>query len=74
MPINSGYNENAVTQAIATALETFYSNLIAKIDELKTYAEKNMLEAKTSALEILKEEVGWNVTKSGYKNTNVWGI
>ena len=34
--------------------------------DFKTYAEKNMLEAKTSALEILKEEVGWNVTKSGY--------
>ena len=42
--------------------------------DFKTYAEKNMLEAKTSALEILKEEVGWNVTKNGYKNSNVWGI
>ena len=42
--------------------------------DFKTFAEKNMLEAKTSALEILKEEVGWNVTKNGYKNSNVWGI
>ena len=25
-------------------------------------------------LEILKEEVGWNVKKSEYKNTNVWGL
>lgn len=34
MPINNGYDEKAVTEAIATALETFYNNLIAKIDEL----------------------------------------
>lgn len=34
MSINSGYDEKAVTEAIATALETFYNNLIAKIDEL----------------------------------------
>lgn len=42
--------------------------------DFKTYAEKNMLEAKTNALEVLKEEVGWDVTKNGYKNTNIWGI
>lgn len=41
--------------------------------DFKTYAEKNMLEAKTSALEVLKEEVMWNVNKNGYRNTNVWG-
>lgn len=41
--------------------------------DFKTYAEKNMLEAKTNALEVLKEEVMWNVNKNGYKNTNVWG-
>lgn len=40
--------------------------------DFKTFAEKNMLDAKTSALEMLKEEVGWNVNKSGYKNTNIW--
>ena len=40
--------------------------------DFKTYAEKNMLEAKTSALEVLKEEVMWNVNKNGYRNTNVW--
>lgn len=39
--------------------------------DFKTYAEKNMLEAKTSALEVLKEEVMWNVNKNGYRNTNV---
>ncbi len=42
--------------------------------DFKTYAEANNLNAKTNALEILKEEVGWNVTKSGYKNMNVWGL
>jgi hypothetical protein len=34
MSINSSYDEKAVTEAIAQALETFYANLIAKIDEL----------------------------------------
>ena len=34
MSINNGYDEKVVTEAIATALETFYNNLIAKIDEL----------------------------------------
>lgn len=42
--------------------------------DFKTYAEANNLNAKTNSLEILKEEVGWNVKKSEYKNTNVWGI
>lgn len=40
--------------------------------DFKTYAESNNLTAKANALEILKEEVNWNVTKTGYKNTNVW--
>lgn len=34
MSINNRYDEKAVTEAIAAALETFYNNLIAKIDEL----------------------------------------
>lgn len=34
MPINHGYKEEEVTQAIATALEEFYNSLIAKIDTL----------------------------------------
>lgn len=42
--------------------------------DFKTYAESNNLNAKTNSLEILKEEVGWNVKKSEYKNTNVWGL
>ena len=42
--------------------------------DFKTYAEANNLNAKTNSLEILKEEVGWNVKKTGYKNMNVWGL
>ena len=34
MPINTSYDENAVVQAIATALESFYGSLIQKIDGL----------------------------------------
>lgn len=34
MPINNNYDEKEVIEAIARALETFYANLIAKIDEL----------------------------------------
>lgn len=41
--------------------------------DFKTYAEANNLTAKTNSLEILKEEVGWNIKKIGYKNTNAWG-
>ena len=40
--------------------------------DFKTYAEANNLTAKTNSLEILKEEVGWNVKKTGYKNVNIW--
>jgi hypothetical protein len=42
--------------------------------DFKTYAEANNLNAKTNSLEILKEEVGWNVKKTEYKKTNVWGL
>lgn len=34
MPINESYNEEAVVQAIATALDAFYSSLISKVDAL----------------------------------------
>ena len=34
MPINTSYDEGAVIQAIATALESFYGSLIQKIDGL----------------------------------------
>lgn len=44
MPINVGYNEDAVVQATATALEEFYKSLITKLDELnikKIMSRKN---------------------------------
>lgn len=34
MPINESYNEEAVVQAIAIALDAFYSSLISKVDAL----------------------------------------
>ena len=34
MPLNNSYDEQAVVRAIATALETFYTTLIEKIDKL----------------------------------------
>ena len=34
MPLNNSYDEQAVVQAIASALETFYGTLIEKIDGL----------------------------------------
>ena len=32
MPINNSYNEDAIVEAIATALDNFYTNLIKKVD------------------------------------------
>ena len=34
MPLNNSYDEQAVIQAIASALETFYGTLIEKIEGL----------------------------------------
>ena len=34
MPLNNSFDEQAVIQAIASALETFYGTLIEKIDGL----------------------------------------
>lgn len=34
MPINENYNEQAIVEAIATALDAFYSSLIAKVNSL----------------------------------------
>lgn len=34
MPINNGYNEDSIIEAIATALDNFYTNLISGIDRL----------------------------------------
>lgn len=40
--------------------------------DFKTHAAKNNLDSKSSLLEILKEETGWNITKSGYNSLNAW--
>ena len=32
MPINNSYDEAAIVEAIATALDNFYTNLIKKVD------------------------------------------
>ena len=45
MPLNNSYDEQAVIQAIASALETFYGTLIEKIDGLniqKVMKRKNI--------------------------------
>lgn len=34
MPINNSYDEEAIVKAIATALDSFYTNLIGNIDKL----------------------------------------
>lgn len=38
MPINESYNEQAIVEAIATALDAFYSSLIAKVNSLNIKA------------------------------------
>lgn len=40
--------------------------------DFKTHAAKNLLDSKLNALVSLKEEVGWNVNKTGYNAMNVW--
>ena len=40
MPINNSYNEDAIVEAIATALDNFYMNLIKKVDSLNVAAMK----------------------------------
>ena len=61
MPLNNSYDEQEVIKAIATALETFYANLIEKIDGLnikKVMKRKNTYlyraKAMQSASEIVK--------------------
>ena len=38
MPINNHYNEDVIVEAIATALDNFYTNLIKKVDSLNIKA------------------------------------
>ena len=65
MPLNNAYDEQAVIQAIASALETFYGTLIEKIDGLniqKVMKRKNpylyRAKAMQSATEIVETIFG----------------
>lgn len=60
MAINNSYDEKAVVQAIATALETFYGTLIEKIDGLniqKVMKRKNPYLYRAKAMESAAEIV-----------------
>ena len=60
MPLNNSYNEEVVVQAIATALESFYANLIEKIDGLnikKVMKRKNPYLYRAKAMQSASEIV-----------------
>lgn len=60
MAINNSYDEEAVVQAIAKALETFYGSLIEKIDALdirKVIKRKNPYLYRAKAMENASEIV-----------------
>lgn len=60
MPLNNSYDEQAVTQAIAMALETFYTTLIEKIDKLnirKVMKRKNPYLYRAKAMQSASEIV-----------------
>ena len=61
MPLNNAYDEQAVIQAIASALETFYGTLIEKIDGLniqKVMKRKNPYLYRAKAMQSATEIVG----------------
>lgn len=60
MPLNNSYDEQAVIKAIATALETFYTTLIGKIDKLniqKVMKRKNPYLYRAKAMQSAAEIV-----------------
>ena len=60
MPLNNSYDEQEVIKAIATALETFYANLIEKIDGLnikKVMKRKNPYLYRAKAMQSASEIV-----------------
>ena len=60
MPLNNSYDEQAVVQAIASALETFYGTLIEKIDGLniqKVMKRKNPYLYRAKAMQSATEIV-----------------
>ena len=62
-----------VAKLIVVGFLTFTTNNILEMKlhlqdgDFKTHAEKNNLEGKLNALYTLKEEVNYNITKTGYK-------
>lgn len=60
MPLNNSYDEQAVVEAIASALETFYETLIEKIDGLniqKVMKRKNPYLYRAKAMQSASEIV-----------------
>ena len=60
MPVNNSYDEQEVVKAVATALETFYANLIEKIDGLnikKVMKRKNPYLYRAKAMQSASEIV-----------------
>lgn len=60
MPLNNSYDEQEVVKAVATALETFYANLIEKIDRLnikKVMKRKNPYLYRAKAMQSASEIV-----------------
>lgn len=60
MPLNNSYDEQVVVRAIATALETFYTTLIEKIDKLniqKVMKRKNPYLYRAKAMQSASEIV-----------------
>ena len=60
MPLNNSYDEQEVVKAVATALETFYANLIEKIDGLnikKVMKRKNPYLYRAKAMQSASEIV-----------------
>lgn len=63
-----------VAKLIVVGILSFATNNILQMQlhlqdgDFKTYAEKNNLDGKLNALYTLKEEIGYNLTRIGYKN------
>ena len=78
MPLNNSYDEQAVVQAIASALETFYGTLIEKIDGLniqKVMKRKNpylyRAKAMQSAAEIVLGLVKIHLHHHGFQSIQI---
>ncbi len=79
MPLNNSYDEQAVIQAIASALETFYGTLIEKIDGLniqKVMKRKNPYLYRAKAMQSATEIVDSVLTAfvSSSEETIFWKL